>query len=231
MEDIRQSIKETLRKFNIFKTLSDEELESIIDISSVRAYNNKMMVFMQDETLDRVFFIQTGKVKIYRTDVNGNEQIVSILEEGEMFPHVGFFRKGNFPAHAEVIEKASLIVVPIDEFEGILLQSPAMCIKLFNVLGEKIVDLQNRLEEQILHNTYEQIVMLLLRLCKTNGVNEGNHYRFTTQFTNREFANMIGTSRETVSRTLTQLKKDGFISVDSAGYYLIDYDKLHSDIL
>lgn len=231
MEDIRQSIKETLRKFNIFKTLSDEELESIIDISSVRSYSTKTMVFMQDEALDRVFFIQTGKVKIYRTDVNGNEQIVSILEKGEMFPHVGFFRKGNFPAHAEVIEKASLIVVPIDEFEGILLQSPEMCIKLFNVLGEKIVDLQNRLEEQILHNTYEQIVMLLLRLCKTNGVKEDNHYRFTTQFTNREFANMIGTSRETVSRTLTQLKKDGFISVDSAGYYLIDYDKLHSDIL
>nr|WP_239454385.1 Crp/Fnr family transcriptional regulator [Bacillus suaedaesalsae] len=211
--------------------MNEKELESIIDISSVRSYNQKMMVFMQDEDLDRVFFIQSGKVKIYRTDINGNEQIVSILENGEMFPHVGFFRKGNFPAHAEVIEKASLIVIPIDEFEGVLLNSPEMCIKLFNVLGEKIVDLQNRLEEQILHNTFEQIVMLLLRLCKTNGVKVDKYYRLSTQFTNREFANMIGTSRETVSRTLTQLKKDSFIKVDSDGYYLIDYDQLHSEIL
>ncbi|KAA0547992.1 Crp/Fnr family transcriptional regulator [Bacillus sp. BGMRC 2118] len=231
MDDVRKSIKDTLRKFSIFKTLTEQELESIALISTVRWYNQKMMVFMQEEVLDRVFFIQTGKVKVYRTDINGNEQIISILEDGEMFPHVGFFRKGNFPAHAEIIEKSSLIVVPIEDFEGVLLNSPEMCIKLFNVLGEKIVDLQNRLEEQILHNTFEQIVMLLLRLCKTNGVQEENDYRLTTQFTNREFANMIGTSRETVSRTLTQLKKDSFIKTDSEGYYLIDYDKLHSEIL
>ncbi len=124
---------------------------------------------MQGDPLDRVFFIHEGRVKIYKTDVSGKEQIVSVLQNGDMFPHAGFFRTGGYPAHAEIMEDATLLVIPIQEFEQLLLQRPDVCIKLFRVMGEKIIDLQSRLEEQIFHNTYEQILMLFLRLAKTHG--------------------------------------------------------------
>lgn len=226
----QEDIKKRLSNVPLFKELSDEELAPFIQIAQTRYYKQKMYVFMQDDPLDRVFFIHTGKIKIYKTDFSGKEQIVSILEPGEMFPHAGFFRQGNFPAHAEVMEDASLIVVPIDQFEETLLSFPELCIKLFKVLGEKIVDLQGRLEAQVLHNTYEQIVLLLLRLCKSNGEKIGSHYQLTTQFTNRELANMIGTSRETVSRTMNQLKKKGYINQCDEGYYLIDKDALQQEL-
>lgn len=214
----------------LFKELSIEELEPIIKIAQTRFYKHKMYVFMQDDPLDRVFFIHSGKVKIYKTDFSGKEQIVSVLEPGEMFPHAGFFRQGKFPAHAEVTEDATLIVIPIDQFEEILISYPELCIKLFKVLGEKIVDLQKRLEEQILHNTYEQIVLLLIRLCKSNGEKMDQRYKLTTQFTNRELANMIGTSRETVSRTVNHLKKKEFVSQNEAGFYLINREALKQEL-
>jgi CRP/FNR family transcriptional regulator len=182
------------------------------------------------DPLDRVFFIHSGKIKIYKTDFSGKEQIVSILEPGEMFPHAGFFREGNFPAHAEVLEEANLIVIPIDKFEETLIANPELCIKLFKVLGEKIVDLQGRLEAQVLHNTFEQIVLLLIRLCQSNGEQVGNLYQLTTQFTNRELANMIGTSRETVSRAINHLKKKNYINQCEDGFYLIDRDALQQEL-
>lgn len=219
-----------LKEMPLFRELSDAELEPIVSISKARFYKNRVFVFMQGDHLDRVFFIKSGKIKIYKTDLTGKEQIISILQAGEMFPHAGFFRKGNYPAHAEVIEDATLICTPIAEFEQILIQYPEVCIKLFKVLGEKIIDLQNRLEEQILHNTYEQIVMLLIRLCKTNGKTLDNKYILTTQFTNKDLANMIGTSRETVSRTLNQLKKKNLVDTDDNGYYIIDKDNLEEEI-
>jgi len=55
-------------------------------------------------------------------------------------------------------------------------------------------------------------------------------YRLTTQFTNRELANMIGTSRETVSRTINQVKKKNFITLDEEGYYLIDRESLQQEL-
>ncbi|MEO2076448.1 MAG: Crp/Fnr family transcriptional regulator [Bacillus sp. (in: firmicutes)] len=214
----------------IFKELSTVELDPIVQIAQTRFYKHKMYVFMQEDPLDRVFFIHSGKIKIYKTDQSGKEQIISVLEPGEMFPHAGFFRKGNFPAHAEVMEDAHLVVIPIDKFEEILISYPELCIKLFKVLGEKIVDLQGRLEAQVLHNTYEQIILLLIRLCKSNGEKMGDRYRLTTQFTNRELANMIGTSRETVSRTINQVKKKEYVLQDEDGYYLIDREALQQEL-
>ncbi|MBI0576082.1 Crp/Fnr family transcriptional regulator [Neobacillus cucumis] len=226
----QEDIIKRLSAVPIFKELTAAELAPFVEIAQARFYKHKMYVFMQDDPMDRVFFIHSGKVKIYKTDFSGKEQIVSVLEPGEMFPHAGFFRKGTFPAHAEIMEDSNLIVIPIDKFEEILISYPELCIKLFKVLGEKIVDLQNRLEEQILHNTYEQIVLLLIRLCKSNGEKIDDQFKLTTQFTNRELANMIGTSRETVSRTINQLKKKEFIFLDDDGYYFIDRESLKQEL-
>lgn len=226
----QEDIFRRLSEVPIFQELSREELLQIVKIAQTRFYKHKMYVFMQDDPLDRVFFIHSGKVKIYKTDFSGKEQIISIFEPGAMFPHAGFFRKGKYPAHAEVIEDATLIVVPIDQFEEILISHPELCVKLFKVLGETIVDLQKRLEAQILHNTYEQIILLLIRLCKSNGEKIGDKYRLTTQFTNRELANMIGTSRETVSRTINQLKKKEIILQDDEGYYLLERELLQQEL-
>lgn len=226
-----EDIEKRLKAVPLFKDLEKDELSHIVEIAQTRLYKHKLYVFMQGDPLDRVFFIHSGKIKIYKTDTSGREQIVSVLEAGEMFPHAGFFRQGNYPAHAEVVEEAQLITIPIEDFEKILLSNPLLCIKLFKVLGEKIVDLQNRLEEQILHNTYEQIIMLFLRLCKTNGMKLDDLYKITTHFTNRELANMIGTSRETVSRTISQLKKKDFLLTDEEGFFLVNRDGLKQEIL
>jgi CRP/FNR family transcriptional regulator len=225
-----EDIVKRLSAVPLLKELSSEELEPFVQIAQTRFYKNKMYVFMQDDPLDRVFFIHSGKVKIYRTDLSGKEQIISILEPGEMFPHAGFFRHGTYPAHAEIVEDSFLIVIPIDKFEEILISYPELCIKIFKVLGEKIVDLQGRLEAQVLHNTYEQIILLLIRLCKSNGERKDEVFKLTTQFTNRELANMIGTSRETVSRTINQLKKKDYIMQDEEGFYLLDREALKQEL-
>ena len=120
-----------------------------------------------------------------------------------------------------------LVVVPIELFEKVLIENPELCIKVFKVLGEKIVDLQERLESQILNNTYEQIIKLLVRLGREHGKKLDNgKILLKGEFTNRDLANMIGTTRETVSRTLTKLKKDHLIETDSENNLVFDTNHL-----
>lgn len=224
-------IKKVLSEFSLFRELNEEEMDKIVDISITREWKKGSHVFLQGDPLESVFFAYSGRIKVYKSDVNGREQIVAMLKRGEMFPHVGFFRKGEYPAFAEVLEAATLIAIPIIQFEKILIENPELCIKVFRVLGEKIVDLQNRLEEQILNNTYEQIVKLLIRLARKNGkeLEDGNIW-LKAEFTNRDLANMIGTTRETVSRTLTKMKRDELIEVDDEGNMIIDPEKLLEEI-
>jgi CRP/FNR family transcriptional regulator, cyclic AMP receptor protein len=228
----QDQIKKVLSKFMLFRDLSEQEIDKIVQISLSRTWKKNSYIFLQGEPLDNVYFVDEGKVKIYKSDINGREQIVSILKKGEMFPHVGFFRKGSYPANAEVLEKATIVVVPIAKFENVLIENPELCIKVFHILGEKIVDLQNRLEEQILNNTYEQIVKLLVRLGEEHGTkNEDGTLTLKNEFTNKDLANMIGTTRETVSRTLTKMKKEELIEMDEDGNMIIDPEALMDELL
>jgi CRP/FNR family transcriptional regulator, cyclic AMP receptor protein len=228
----KNEIKKVLSQFSLFRDLDNYELEKIVDISISREWKKNSHVFLQGDPLENVYFINEGKVKIYKSDVNGREQIVAILKKGEMFPHVGFFRKGGYPGYSEVLEPASLVVVPISQFEKVLVENPYLSIKVFKVLGEKIVDLQERLEAQILNNTYEQIIKLLIRLGELHGEKQENGtIVLKSDFTNKDLANMIGTTRETVSRTLTKLKKDGLIISDSQGNLILDPDVLLNELV
>src|SRR5699024_5785073 len=116
----------------------------------------------------------SGKVKISKTDYEGREQLFRILQQDDMFPHQGFFRKGNYPAHAEIMEEAILVNIQILSFENFLLTNPAICINMFEVLGGIIIALQHRLEEKILYKVYDQIVLLLFRLARDNGDRVGD---------------------------------------------------------
>lgn len=228
----QEDIKDVLSKFTLFRDLNDQELTEIVNISISREWKKGNHVFMQDEPLENVYFIYDGKIKIYKSDITGKEQIVAFLKKGEMFPHVGFFRKGGYPAFSEVLEDATLVVVPISKFENVLIENPELCIKVFKVLGEKIVDLQERLESQILNNTYEQIIKLLVRLGRIHGRElEDGTTKLKGEFTNKDLANMIGTTRETVSRTLTKMKKEGKIKVDTKGNMIFNPGELLDELV
>ncbi|MDQ6599421.1 Crp/Fnr family transcriptional regulator [Bacillus salipaludis] len=226
-----EEIKKILSEFTLFRDLNDYELTKVTDIAIVREWKKHSHVFLQGDPLENVYFIKSGKVKIYKSDISGKEQLVNIMKKGEMFPHVGFFRKGDYPAYAEILEPSTLIAIPILKFESVLIENPELCIKVFRVLGEKIVDLQNRLEEQILNNTYEQIIKLLIRLAQKYGKKlEDSSILLKAEFTNKDLANMIGTTRETISRTLTKMKKEELIEVDDEGNMLLDIDILMEEI-
>jgi CRP/FNR family cyclic AMP-dependent transcriptional regulator len=226
-----EEIKRVLADFTLFRELNDFELTKISDIAIAREWKKHSHVFLQGDPLENVYFIFDGKIKIYKSDINGKEQIVAIAKKGEMFPHIGFFRKGDYPAYAEVLEPSTLIAIPISKFETVLIENPELCIKVFKVLGEKIVDLQNRLEEQILNNTYEQIIKLLIRLAQKHGKKqEDGTILLKSEFTNKDLANMIGTTRETISRTLTKMKKDELIEVDDDGSMIVDVETLMEEI-
>ena len=226
----KEDMKLWLSKVSLFNDLSASKLVPIVEISQTRMFKQNMYVFMEEDPQEKLFFIHSGKIKIYKTDPSGREQILYILEPGDMFPYEGFFTQGNYHTHAEVIEDVMLIVIPIDKFREILSYQPELCVKLVSIMEEKIMDLQNRLEEQILHNTYEQIILLLIRLCKSNGIKMGELYQLTTHFTNRELANMIGTTRETVSRTINHLKKKEFILPGKESSLLINRIALKQEL-
>src|SRR5690625_6814028 len=103
----------------------------VLYIANHRLFLQGTHIFMQGDPLTNVYFIYSGSVKIYKTDQHGKEQIVNVLRPGDMFPHQGFFRQDNYPAHAEVTENTVLIYIPYLTLKNFLLKNLKISLKLF----------------------------------------------------------------------------------------------------
>ncbi|CCQ94170.1 Bacterial regulatory s, crp family protein [[Clostridium] ultunense Esp] len=224
---IEKDDSDRLKKIEWFQTLSDEEIGKFAEVSQRRHYPAHTHLFYEGDPLDRIFFLLSGKVRIYRIGEDGREQMVNLMEEGDLFPHIGFFKRGNYPANAETTEEAEAMVLFIADFEEVLLRHPSITIRLFRELSDRLMDLHQRLEEKLLHDTQEQIYLLLLRMAKNYGdpLPDGRR-KIRNRFTHKELANMIGTSRETMNRSLNQLKQEGLLSYSQDGRMIIDMERL-----
>ncbi|WP_051683089.1 Crp/Fnr family transcriptional regulator [Salinicoccus luteus] len=227
----RSNLGQLLAQIEIFRSLTDDELGLIVDISNQRKFYRSTHIFMQNEPMDHVYFVASGKVKIYRNDASGREQIVNFFQSGEMFPHHGLFREDSYPANAITAETSELITIPKEGFEQLLMDHPEVSIKMFRTLGQLIVDLQKRLEDKIFRSTDKQILLLLERLLTNHGeVIDETYSRISTRLTKQDIANIIGTSRETVSRNITHFKKMNIIDEDTDGFLVVHIPNLNKHL-
>ncbi|KHF38955.1 Crp/Fnr family transcriptional regulator [Halalkalibacter okhensis] len=219
-------VKQTLSRMPIFSELNADEIGEVKAITSIRTYIKRMNVFWEGDQREAVFFIHTGVLKAYKIDEEGNKQVISLLCKGEMFPHVGFFERSPYPATVEVIEDATLYVIRINDFEKLLIASPEIAIKVMKILGRKILELQNRVQDFISKDIQHRLIQIIINMALENGVESCNGVYVKVPITNQDLADMVGTSRESVSRVLTQLKKKKLIEANRQGVLIYDLEKL-----
>ncbi|WP_231571062.1 Crp/Fnr family transcriptional regulator [Gordoniibacillus kamchatkensis] len=199
-----------IRQVPLFRDLNAQEIARIEEIAIHRAFKKKSTIFMEGGEKEAVFFIKDGLVKAYKTDEEGHEQIVSMLQAGDMFPHTGFFNPTPYPATTEALVDTRLLAIPVRAFEQLVMAMPSIAIKVIDVMGAKIRDLQQTLQQVTGHHVNGRILAFLLQLADKHGEAKGSRIHIELPVTNQELASTIGTSRETVNRLLNQLKRSAF---------------------
>ncbi|WP_142385103.1 Crp/Fnr family transcriptional regulator [Cytobacillus massiliigabonensis] len=216
-----------LKTFQIFEEVHSHQLEEILLDTQSKTFARKTHLFAQFEQIEHLYFLLEGQVKLYRMDHRGNEQIVNIACEGEMFPHIGFFRPQTYPAYAEAMKTTTVLAVSLQPFKRFIHNHPVVCEKLINIMEDKMIDLQSRLEEKMLYPLCEQVILLLIRLRDQYGQELNNEWIIIrNHFSNRELASLIGSTRETINRYLNDLRKQGIVKFSDEGNILIHKKKL-----
>jgi CRP/FNR family transcriptional regulator len=220
---------EILKRVPLFSELTHEELTKLSQITSERTIGKKQFIFMEGEKREAVYFIRSGVVKVFRVDENGNEQVINLLQEGEMFPHVGFFDDGPYPSTAMAMEASHLLVIRVDDFNELLMMYPRIAIKVMKIMGQKIKQLATRIQEFISQDVQHRVVHTLIRLSAA-GASEDGSATIDMPLTNQDLANMVGTTRETINRIFNQLKKEGLIEASRKRIFIPDVEALKASI-
>ncbi|MEK3742450.1 MULTISPECIES: Crp/Fnr family transcriptional regulator [Brevibacillus] len=222
-------ISSVLRCFHLFRNLSEHELKAVAATCKSGEFARGDYLFYQSEEILQVYFVISGRVRLFSTSEDGKEQTFLLADQGDMFPHLGFFRTDSYPHHAVALDDVHCLVIPVRTFEQLLLAHPAISFKIMQVLADKIIDLQQRLEDKTFYPVESQLVSLLLRLSETHAARlDAEWLRFSTTFTNSELAGMLGTTRETVNRTIQKLKKQQAVVMAQGGSMHIHLEKLRS---
>jgi len=217
---------EYLAKISLFRDLPEEDLQVISGLARVRNYKKNMIIFMEGEPGEALYFIISGKVKIFKMTEDGREQILHILQDGDVFAEVVLIDRGPYPATAEIIEAGQIGMLMNDDLENLLRKNADISLKLLKIMSKRLRLAQIQVRDLALKDTYGRLASMLLMLAKDHGEETGCGIKIDLPLSRQELANLIGTTRETVTRILGDFKKFKCIELDKQAIIIINEAKL-----
>lgn len=204
---------ELLQKVSLFQNVQEEELSRIAALLTARDCPKDTHIVTQDEPGDSMFIISRGRVKVVLYGDNGREVILTLLKTGEFFGEMALL--DDLPRSANVIahEDSQVLILKRDQFAEHIKNSPTTALNVMAELSRRL-----RRADEIIGNlatldVYGRVAHIMIDLAKKDGEEVEEGILIRERPTQQDIASMIGTSRETVSRVLSEFQKRGFVEM------------------
>jgi len=202
-----------LRRIDIFADLTDREVDTILDVMRERTIPRGTIVFHQHDSGGGLYLILAGSVKITRSGRDGREVTVAVLSEGNFFGEMSLLDGQPRSASATALQSARLLVLDREHFQRYVLAQPRIVAKLMRELSKRLRAADQAIENLALGSVRDRLTHLLGHLGRRLPLKEGRGV-IERSTTHQELAEMVGSSRETVTRTLAAMEGDELIKFD-----------------
>lgn len=205
---------EFIRRVPLFETLSDDEFNSLEHVFVVRSYRKNQVIFLEEDTGNYMYVVLGGKVKVTKSSPGGKETILAIHRPGDFFGEMALLDGKTSPATVSAMEDCRIISISSTDFHHMLMRNEKVVQQIIKVLCARLRQVWSQIQSLSYSNADSRIRLGLLQLARRHGVQDSRGIIIDLKITHQELAEMVGTSRETVTRTLAQLQKQGIIVVD-----------------
>lgn len=206
--------KEILRKVPLFAGLSDEDLQKLERVSIRKTYPKENVIFFEEDEGDSLFIIVSGRVKVTKISGDGKEIILAILGDGEFFGDMSLLDSERRSATVIALDETEVCTMRRREFLDLLHDSPMLAVKLLEVLSRRLREANRKIGNLALLDVYGRLARILMDFARLEGRRLDDNRIAFRRPTHQAIANMIGTSRETVTRTLNDLHRRGYIELE-----------------
>jgi CRP-like cAMP-binding protein len=217
------SAEATLQKVPLFSQLGPVDLARVLEVARERAYPKNSVILFEDDPGDALFVVKKGQVKVVLIGEDGREVILSVLGEGDFFGEMALIDDEPRSAHVIAMNDSTLLVLRREDFQGLLMQTPGIALAMLRELTRRLRRVDEKVGSLVLLDVNGRVARLLLDLAE-----EAGGERITRRLTHHTIAQMIGSSRETVSRTMRELVEKGMIEVSRRDIVIRDRAGLES---
>src|SRR5262249_2134933 len=209
-----------LSRVSIFQGLSTDTLDDIAGRLQVRTRASGAMIVAQDEAADAMFILAEGQAKVARFGENGREITLSVLRPGDFFGEMSLFDGRPRSANVVAMTATTLLCLPREAFLAHVKARPQTALRLLAEMSGRLRKADDIIANLALHDVEARLVRTLVRLATEDGERRDDGLLLRKRPTQQDLANMVGSCRETVSRTYAMLVRRGMMEPRGRGLLL-----------
>lgn len=200
------------KKVPILKDLESIYLDEILDKVKHKQYTKGEVLFIEGDKACTLFFISSGKIKLYKYTKDGKEQIVHILSDGDFFGELDLLRNSEYGFSSKAIEEAEVCIFSKEEMRSLMMNNPKIAISLLENIGNRLAELENLAKNLATINIDSRMAYLVIDLMKKYA-DEVDSMSINLPLSREDMANYIGVTRETISRKLKKFEDERLIKL------------------
>ncbi len=207
---------QSLRRIPLFAGVSDEDLANMALHLIERKYPRNATIVEEGLPGDYMYVIHSGRVKVTKLSEDGREKILEMLGEGSFFGEMALLDQAPRSASVKTLAPSRLLALSRADFQSLLRRTPDLAMAVIQELTRRLRETNEQASSLSFLRVKDRTKGLLRRLAEER---EGPaERRVTPQLTHQQIADMIGTSRETVTRVVKELKQDGWLEQKGKQY-------------
>ncbi len=207
---------DSLRTIPLFSSVSDEDLESIASLLIERCFPKHKTIVEEGLPGDYMYVIREGRVKVTKLSGDGREKILELLEEGAFFGEMSLLDSAPRSASVKALTDVRILALARNDFLNVLRRSSDLALAVIHELTQRLRQQDEQASSLSFQRVKERTQGLLVRLARDETAVPGR--RATPTLTHQQIADMIGTSRETVTRAVKGLKEERWLEQEGKRY-------------
>lgn len=219
------ALAHTLRACDLFTGLASQDLETIAAFSTLKTLTKSASLFHEGDPSQGFYVVQKGAVCVYRVSPSGKEQVIHVFRQGESFAEASLASSTGYPANAKAVEPSAVVLVPKAPMLALVAQRPDLALRMLASMSQHLRVIVGLLDDLTLKDLETRLLNWLLKRLPARR-ETSTEDRIELPSTKRTLASELGTTSETLSRTLARLKKDRLIKVERAAITICDRAKL-----
>jgi CRP-like cAMP-binding protein len=212
---------------NLYHILCPHKVKTMGEQHQFLRFKRDQFIYFPDEPALYIYMISEGRVRIGHYLDDGKEVIKSILTKGEIFGELALAGEDHRSDFAQAMDdKTSVCPLSIEELKNLMYQDKELSFKLLKLVGLRLMKLERKLELLVFKDARTRIVEFLKDAAAWKGKKVGFETMIQTRLTHKDIAALTGTSRQTVTTILNELKEQNLINFDRKQILIRDLEKL-----
>lgn len=211
---------------NLYKMLCPHKVKKMAENHEFVTYKRQQFIYMPDDSATHIYMVVDGKVKIGHYLEGGEEVLSAILTTGEIFGELAMAGEEKRKDFAQAMEQTVICPLTIEELKILMYDNKELSFKILKLIGLRIMKLERKLELLVFKDTRTRIVEFLKDVAEWKGRKVGFETLIPTSLTHKDIASLTGTSRQTVTTVLNELKEQNLINFNRKQILIRDLNAL-----